>query len=144
MAPEPSLNRFIRSASATIRVGSTGERRRDSAALVVRRFQVERHRDVMIVVDCGRLMGADVGRGSKLDCAVDAALNLARVVLQSGDRCGIAAYDHRVRGFLPPIAGTQALRSLIDCVYDLQTQWHESDFTPMLAELRTVRPSERF
>lgn len=107
--------------------------------LVVRRFQIERHRDVMIVIDCGRLMGAQTGRGTKLDCAVDAALNLARVVLHSGDRCGAAAYDRQVRGFLPPIAGAGALGSIIHCVYDLETQWHESDFTPMLAELRARR-----
>jgi uncharacterized protein (DUF58 family) len=113
-------------------------------ALVVRRFQVERHRDVMVIIDSGRLMGADVGRGSKLDCAVDAALNLAQVVLHSGDRCGVAAYDQRVRGFLPPIAGRSALRSLTECVYDLETQWHESDFTPMLAELRARQAKRTF
>jgi uncharacterized protein (DUF58 family) len=110
--------------------------------LVVRRFQVERHRDVMIIIDSGRLMGTDAGRGTKLDCAVDAALNLARVTLQSGDRCGVAAYDHRVRGFLPPIAGVSALRAIVESVYDLETQWHESDFTPMLAALR-ARQSKR-
>jgi uncharacterized protein (DUF58 family) len=98
----------------------------------------------MIVVDTGRLMGADVGGGSKLDCAVDSALNLARVVLQSGDRCGVAAYDQKVRGFLPPIAGTAALRSLADCVYDLQTEWHESDFTSILAELRSRQAKRTF
>lgn len=111
---------------------------------VVRRFQVERHRDVMLIVDSGRLMGADVGRGSKLDCAVDSALNLARVVLQSGDRCGVAAYDRQIRGFLPPIAGRVALRSLVECVYDLETQWHESDFTPMLSELRARQGKRTF
>jgi len=104
--------------------------------LVVRRFQIERHRDVMILIDSGRLMGAEVGKGSKLDCAVDSALNLARVVLHSGDRCGIAAYDHRVRGFLPPLSGPPSLRSLVRCIYDLQTEWKESDFTPMLTELQ--------
>jgi uncharacterized protein (DUF58 family) len=107
--------------------------------LVVRRFQIERHRDVMIVLDCGRLMGAQTGRGTKLDCAVDAALNLSRVVLHSGDRCGAAAYDRQVRGFLPPIAGPEALRSIVHCLYDLETRWHESDFTPMLEQLRTRR-----
>jgi uncharacterized protein (DUF58 family) len=113
-------------------------------SLVVRHFQIERHRDVMIVIDSGRLMGADVGRGSKLDCAVDAALNLARVVLQSGDRCGVAAYDREVRGFLPPLAGASALRSLAECVYDLQTEWHESDFTAMLSELRHRQAKRTF
>mgnify|MGYP001407092158 CR=1 FL=1 len=110
--------------------------------LVVRRFQIERHRDVMILLDAGRLMGADVGQGSKLDCAVDAALNLARVVLASGDRCGIAAFDRQVRGFLPPLAGNVALRALVEAVSGLETQWHESDFTPMLNELR-LRQAKR-
>ena len=72
---------------------------------VVRRFQVERHRDVMIVIDCGRLMGADAGRGSKLDCAVDSALMLCRTVLDSGDRCGLALFDDRVLGYQPPLSG---------------------------------------
>jgi uncharacterized protein (DUF58 family) len=113
-------------------------------SLVVRHFQIERHRDVMIIIDSGRLMGADVGRGSKLDCAVDSALNLARVVLQSGDRCGVAAYDRQVRGFLPPLAGASALRSLAECVYDLQTHWHESDFTTILTELRHKQAKRTF
>jgi uncharacterized protein (DUF58 family) len=113
-------------------------------ALVVRRFQVERHRDVMILLDNGRLMGAQTGRGTKLDCAVDSALHLARVALQSGDRCGIAVYDNQVRGFLPPIAGTAALRSLVECVFGLQTQWHESDFAPILAELRSRQAKRTF
>jgi uncharacterized protein (DUF58 family) len=113
-------------------------------SLVVRHFQVERHRDVMIIVDNGRLMGSDAGRGSKLDCAVDSALNLARVVLQSGDRCGVAAYDRKVVGFLPPLAGASALRSLAECIYDLQSQWHESDFTTMLAELRSRQAKRTF
>jgi uncharacterized protein (DUF58 family) len=113
-------------------------------ALVVRRFQIERHRDVMIIVDSGRLMGTDAGRGTKLDCAVDAALNLARVALQSGDRCGVAAYDHQVRGFLPPVAGVSAMRAIVQCMYDLKTQWHESDFTPMLATLRARQAKRTF
>jgi uncharacterized protein (DUF58 family) len=89
-------------------------------------------------------MGAQTNRGTKLDCAVDSALHLSRVALQSGDRCGIAVYDSQVRGFLPPIAGATALRSLVECVFGLQTQWHESDFAPMLAELRSRQAKRTF
>ena len=109
---------------------------------IVRRYQVERHRDVMILIDCGRLMGAETDRGSKLDCAVDAALNLARVALQSGDRCGVAMFDDRVRGFLPPVSGLASLRALTECVYDVQTQWRETDFTQMFSELQ-LRQAKR-
>jgi uncharacterized protein (DUF58 family) len=107
---------------------------------VVRRYQVERHRDVMILIDCGRLMGSATDTGSKLDCAVDAALNLARVALHSGDRCGVAAYDRNVRGFLPPLSGVASLGHIVESVYDLKTRWLESDFTQIHAELQTRQP----
>ena len=103
---------------------------------VVRRYQVERHRDVMILVDCGRLMGAETDRGSKLDCAIDAAMILGRVALQSGDRCGLGLFDHQVRGYLPPISGASSMNALAECVYDAQVAWHESDFTPMFSTLQ--------
>ncbi|WP_437206130.1 DUF58 domain-containing protein [Planctomicrobium sp. SH664] len=104
---------------------------------VVRRYQVEQHRDVMILFDCGRLMGAETDRGTKLDCAVDAGLNLARVVLQSGDRCGVAMFDDRIRGYLSPVGGASSIRLLAECVYDLQTELRESDFTRLFAELQS-------
>ena len=87
---------------------------------IVRRYQIERHRDVMILIDCGRLMGTETDRGSKLDCAVDSALLLSRVALQSGDRCGIGLFDNEVRGYLPPVSGAAAMNALADCVYDSQ------------------------
>jgi uncharacterized protein (DUF58 family) len=104
---------------------------------VVRRFQIERHRDVMVVIDCGRLMGADAGRGSKLDCAVDSALLLCRTALEGGDRCGIALFDDRVLSYQPPRSGPHALRSLVDQVYDVQSRWAESDFGLMFATLQS-------
>jgi uncharacterized protein (DUF58 family) len=104
---------------------------------VVRRFQVERHRDVMIVIDCGRLMGADAGRGSKLDCAIDSALMLCRTALENGDRCGLALFDDRVLGYIPPLSGPRALRSMADRIYNVQSRWAESDFALMFATLQS-------
>jgi uncharacterized protein (DUF58 family) len=104
--------------------------------LIMRRFQIERHRDLMILVDCGRLMGSEAGRGTKLDCAVDAALMLGRVALRGGDRCGLGIFDNQVLGYLPPVSGAQALRVLTECSYQLQSRWQESDFSAMFAALQ--------
>jgi uncharacterized protein (DUF58 family) len=104
--------------------------------LVVRRFQVEQHQDVFVLIDCGRLMGSAAGRGTKLDCAVDSALYLARVALSNGDRCGLALFDSTVTAFLPPRSGLGALPTIVECVYNAQTRWQETDFAPLFAQLQ--------
>lgn len=109
---------------------------------VVRRFQIERHRDVMIVVDCGRLMGTEIEGGTKLDCAIDAGLILARTALQSGDRCGFAVYDDQLRGYLQPMSGVSSLQPLAESVYAVKSEFRESDFGPMFSALQ-MRQSKR-
>lgn len=104
---------------------------------VVRRFQIERHRDVMILVDSGRLMGTEADRGTKLDCAIDAGLILARVALQSGDRCGMAVYDNEVRGYLPPVTGLPSLPALSESLYAIQSNFRETNFEPIFTMLQT-------
>ena len=82
-------------------------------------------------------MGTETDRGTKLDCAVDAALILARVTLQSGDRCGMGLYDNEVRGYLPPVAGVPSLHALTDNIYAAQSNFRETDFGPMFALLQS-------
>lgn len=108
--------------------------------LIVKRHQIERHRDVVVVVDSGRLMAADHRGMSKLDAGIDAGLLIARVALAGGDRCGFALFDVDVRGYVPPQSGTPALKAIQERVYDLQTRWMESDFSQMFATLQRRQP----
>lgn len=108
--------------------------------LIVRRHVLEQHRDLVILIDCGRLMGGDAGQGTKLDRAIDSALMLSRVALERGDRCGIGMFDNRVVGFLPPVSGRRALPTILDSLYNLQTRWIESDFSAMFSMLQSRHP----
>lgn len=110
--------------------------------LVIRRFLVEQHQDVLLLLDCGRLMGSSAGHGTKLDCAVDAALLLARVALANGDRCGVALFDSEVLGYLPPRSHSSSFGAIVDSVYDAQSRWQETDFTPVF-ELLQSRQQKR-
>lgn len=103
---------------------------------IVRRFQIERHRDLVILLDCGRLMGADAKKGTKLDCAVDAVLRLLRLALRGGDRCGLGIFDDQVLGYLRPLSGGRALPTFLASLYDVQSRWRESDFSAMFAEVQ--------
>lgn len=105
--------------------------------LMVRRFQVERHRDIMILVDCGRLMGTLLPQGSKLDYAVDSALMLSRIALENGDRCGAGLFDDQVVYFIPPRGGLQSHQIIIEGLYDAQSRWRETNFGTMFSTLQT-------
>jgi len=110
--------------------------------LMVRRFQVERHRDIMILVDCGRLMGTILSQGSKLDHAVDSALMLSRIALENGDRCGAGLFDDQVVRFIPPRGGLHSQQVIIEGLYDVQSRWRETNFGTMFSTLQ-VRQHKR-
>ena len=80
------------------------------------------------MIDCGRRMGATTAEGSergwsKLDFALDAALQVAAVALQQRDRVGILAFDSAVRVFVPPARGGRQLARLREAVFDLVGNW---------------------
>jgi uncharacterized protein (DUF58 family) len=113
-----------------------------SAHLILRRYQLEQHRDVVVAVDTGRLMMGDGGRGTKLDCAVESSLMLARSVLKTGDRCGLLVFDHVLRGMLTPRPGYQALAAISTILANLQPTTQESNLL-ILHETMKIRHPRR-
>ena len=55
-------------------------------------YQAERSREVILCIDCGRMMGNPVGDVTALDHAVDAAILLAHVANRQGDRVGTDSF----------------------------------------------------
>ncbi len=81
--------------------------------LIVRQHQTERHHTVMIAVDTGRLMAAQVEASSKLDHAIDCAIALARASKEYGDRVGFIAFDRELRAFARPKAGFAGVGGIV-------------------------------
>ncbi len=90
-------------------------------------YRVEQDRDVVCVLDCGRLMAAPLSGGAtRLDAAVDAATAVGLVADVLGDRCGTIAFDAVVlRRLAPRRRGGEAL---VRAVYDLQPAEVDSDY----------------
>jgi uncharacterized protein (DUF58 family) len=89
-------------------------------------YRVEQDRDVVCVVDTGRLMAAPLRDRTRLDAAVDAVAAIAVVADELGDRCGLIAFDGTVRRDLAP--RRRASRAVIQAVYDLEPTPVESDY----------------
>lgn len=100
---------------------------------IARAYRVERSQTVWIVVDAGRLLRTQVqlaGRpfpSSKLDFSVDAALSLAMVASQSGDRAGLIAYGRAVQSSVAPGRGALHVRSLVEALADVHLEAAEAD-----------------
>jgi uncharacterized protein (DUF58 family) len=88
--------------------------------------RVERDRDVVCAVDCGRLMTAPLAGGTRLDEAVDAAVAVAAVADVLGDRCGVIAFDGEVRRELTPRRA--GARAVAEALFDLEPRPVESDY----------------
>lgn len=88
--------------------------------LTTRLYHAERSQTVWIVVDAGRLLRAEVrdprreAPAAKLDYAVDAALALAQVASQSGDRVGLLAYGRAIQQSVGAGRGPLHIRALLD------------------------------
>jgi uncharacterized protein (DUF58 family) len=95
--------------------------------LIVRERVAERNQTVLLLLDCGRLMNATEGGVAKLDHAVNAALVLAHVALDRGDRVGLCAFSGAVHSWLAPRGGRGQSHLIADALYDLRGDSAESD-----------------
>jgi len=78
--------------------------------LIARAYEVERSQSVVLLVDAGRLMTAEVEGGfPRLEYALNAAMVLAHVAVSRDDRVGAMVFADRVQGFVPATRGRGAL-----------------------------------
>lgn len=104
---------------------------------IVRNYEIEPFRTVMVLVDAGRLMAQSAGDGAKLDHAIDAALMVAGVALDGGDRCGALVFDDQLRAYLPPRGGLGQLRAVVETLFDVKPTFAESHFQRAFVQLQT-------
>ena len=89
-------------------------------------YRVEENRDLMCLVDTGRLMASPAGVMSRLDVALNAIAVLAVAADDSGDRVGALAFEAKVtRQLAPRRRGAEAV---VRALYDLEPVDVESDY----------------
>ncbi len=89
-------------------------------------FRVEQERDVVCLLDCGRLMAAPLGDRTRLDAALDAATAVGYTADELGDRFGAVAFsDELLRVLRPRRRGGDAM---VRSCYDLEPVGVEADY----------------
>lgn len=107
---------------------ATGRSRRP----VVRTWQPERDRRVVLVLDTSRTSAARVDDVPRLDAALDATLFLAALATRAGDRVEVVAGDRRLRARDRLGGARDAVQRLDDLLAGLDPVLAEADW-PLLA-----------
>lgn len=105
--------------------------------LIVRQFEVERNQSVIIVIDIGRHMLAEVDGVRKLDHALDSCLMLTHAAANAGDFVGLLVYSDVVKRYIPPKKGRNQVGIIIEALHDLVAEPVESDPIAAFAFLGT-------
>ncbi len=100
-------------------------------------YRVERDRDVISVIDCGRLMGARIEERTLLDAALDVLSVIALAADEFGDRFGAIAFDDTVRRTLAPRHRGGA--GAIEALFDLEGRAVDSDYEAAFARVGRAR-----
>lgn len=89
-------------------------------------YRIEQDRDVVCLVDAGRLMTAPLGDRTRLDAALDAVTAVAFAADELGDRSGVLAFDREIlREVRPRRRGGERV---LHAIYDLEPRSTDSDY----------------
>jgi uncharacterized protein (DUF58 family) len=89
-------------------------------------YRLEQDRDVVCLLDCGRLMSAPIGDRTRLDAALDALAAVVLVADELGDRSGVVAFDAEVRRRVA--TGRRNGDAVLGAVFDLEPRAVDSDY----------------
>jgi uncharacterized protein (DUF58 family) len=89
-------------------------------------WRVEQDREVICLVDCGRLMSSPIGNRTRLDAAVDAVAAISAVADELGDRVGVVAFDRTIRRNLSP--RRSGGNAVVSAIFDLEPSLEEADY----------------
>jgi len=96
--------------------------------LVTRQYQQERSQNILIVLDCGRIMGPVIDGLTRLDHSVNASMMLAHVAALKGDKVGMLTFGEDIISYSPPKSGKSQTLNLLRLTYNLKEAAGDSNY----------------
>jgi uncharacterized protein (DUF58 family) len=102
-------------------------------------YEPEHGKYITILIDCGRMMGAELTKGNRLEKTLEAALTVTAAALQKGDYVSVLAFSKEIKVFVPPAKGMSHLQTILQAIYQLQVDAAESNYPAVLQYLEMVQ-----
>ncbi|WP_313799371.1 DUF58 domain-containing protein [Cytobacillus sp.] len=107
-------------------------------------YEPEHGKYVTILIDCGRMMGAELKKGNRLEKSLEAAITVAAAALQKGDYVSVLAFSKEVKVFVPAAKGMAHLQTILQAVYNIEVDAAESNYAAVLHYLETMQKKRSF
>lgn len=104
--------------------------------LMVNAFTDERSQQIYCIINKGRVMKMPFDGMTLLDHAINATLALLNVALRKGDKAGLITYAEKVDTFLPADKRSTQLNTLLEALYNEETQFAEPDNEALFSAIR--------
>nr|WP_026072783.1 DUF58 domain-containing protein [Nodosilinea nodulosa] len=95
---------------------------------LVRVLEPEREQTLLILLDRGRLMTAQVQGLTRFDWGMNAALSLALAGVSRGDRVGLGVFDRTLHTWMPPKGGRANFQQMLERLTPIEPVLEESDY----------------
>jgi uncharacterized protein (DUF58 family) len=95
---------------------------------LVRVLEPEQEQTLIILLDRGRLMTAQVKGLLRFDWGLNAALGLAMAGISRGDRVGIGVFDREMHLWMPPERGQKQYHRMLERLTPIQPDLLEPDY----------------
>lgn len=102
-------------------------------------YEPEHGKYITILLDCGRMMGAELTKGNRLERSLEAALTVAAAALQKDDYVSVLAFSKEIKVFVPPAKGMAHLQTILQAIYHLQVDAAESNYGAVLQYLEMMQ-----
>jgi len=104
--------------------------------LMVNQFQDEKSQPIYSIIDSGRVMKMPFNGLKLLDYAINSSLAFSNVALKKNDKVGLISFSKSIESFLPAVNKLTHLNKILETLYNIDTQFTDSDFGLLYAQLK--------
>ncbi|MEQ9309901.1 MAG: DUF58 domain-containing protein [Balneolaceae bacterium] len=108
-----------------------------SQNLMVNQFQDERSQQVVNVIDMGRVMKMPFDGLNLLEYAINTSLVISNIALIKDDKAGLVTFSNKEAVVVRPEKKRTHIRKIQESLYNLNTNFMESDYERLIINLRT-------
>ncbi len=97
--------------------------------------QINRHeinRNVMILIDCGKMMTTKYDLLTKLDYSIDSSLLLAAAAKYNKDNIGLVVFDNEIRSYINPGTKSSIYNEILAKLYNIVPSHNKTNFNNIL------------